>query len=1049
MTPAPHGGGGAAARAPAKAVRLRCEYMRDPLGIDAARPRLSWELSDARPGARQHAYRVSVASSVELLRAGAPDLWDTGKRVSDQTTQVVYEGHGLRSRQVCFWRVEVWDSHDIAGEASDVALWEMGLLERADWAAGWIASPDVAPLEDYRAGAAWLSVGGGDSADEPAGCRLRRRFHVAGKPLDAAVLLTARYREGLGLPTLPVFVNGRPVEEVRCSAYYERVPITEHVTGGDCEVMIGVPPEELAQGVFVAALVSVKTATSERLRVITDGEWEQCEPGRAAHPHGTGASAWHRAGEAAADDARRLGPPAPVPRPVYFRKRFELKTAPRRARLYASACGVFKLYLNGAGLPGNALSPEWTDYSKRVAYQVWDVTSRLSAGANAVAVLLAGGWYGGALGWHRTAYNYGEPPPRVLVQLEVVADDGTTTVVSDGSWRAGYGPLLRSDLYDGELWDGALASHGWDRADFDDGAWPRARVESVAAPLVAQLTHPVEVVEEIEPVSLVRRADGRWLADFGRNLSGRARVCVSAPRTSEVVVRYGELLDPAGGLDQSNLQTARCTDTFVLGAGASTQDCEPVFAYRGFRYAEVTVSPPGAVVERVSAKALQSATPDCSELECADGLVSSLHEAIVRTQKSNTLSVLTDCPQRDERLGWSGDAQVFWRTACYNAEMAALARKWLRDFADAQTPEGIFPVVVPTLRSGLPGAPGYADAPVRLAWTTYTHYGDLRVVEENWEAMQRWMGYVHSCNPRLLWTNCRDGDLGDWLALDGGAPKELCATAHWAHNAGLMAEMAGALGDAERQSHYRALREGVARAFAREYVRDDGRVADGSQSAYAFALFYELVPAPLVPAVLGRLLGRLERDGWHMSTGIFTSQMMLPLLSKHGRDDVAYRLLLQDSFPSWGHMLRSGATTIWERWDSDRAGPRMNSRNHVALGAVGEWLFRFAGGIDFDPARPGFKHVLFRPRACPRLESFAVGHRTMRGWVRSSWRAGSPGEMLFRFELPPNTTGEAHLPADGELCAEGEGPAAGVGRAGRRVYTLEAGTAEFSVKLDG
>jgi alpha-L-rhamnosidase len=1033
----------------AKAVELRCEYMPDPLGVDVTKPRLSWAISDARPGARQHAYRIRVASSNELLRVGTPDLWDTGKRLSDQTTHVVYDGGALRSRQHCFWQVEIWDRDDVRGEMSDVARWEMGLLEESAWTAKWIASPDIEPLEDYRARAKWLYASGGDPGAASRVCWFRRKFVMRGRPLNAVILLTARGREVAIVPALSVFINGELVEEIRCSAYYEQVAITEYVCEGDCEVVVSVPRSEPVKDVLVAALIRAEVAGGERLRIVTDREWEQYETEGMASLREAAASAWHPAKEAGARETEMFGPPAPHPRPVYFRKQFEVKTIPKLARLYVGSCGTFKLYLNGSVLPGNALSPEWTDYSKRLPYQVWDITPRLAAGPNALAVLLAAGWYGGALGWQRRPYNYGDPPLRLLVQMEIVESDGTTkTVTSDGSWAAGYGPLLMSDLYDGEVWDARFASPGWDRTEFDDRGWPRARVVAGVAPLlVAQRTHPVEVVEELEPTLVSERGGGHLLVDFGQNTCGRVYISLCVEQPSEVVVRYGELLDANNELDQSNLQSARCTDTFVIEAGGGTQVCGPVFAYRGFRYADIRVSPPGALIEKIVATVLQSATPATSELECANEMISLLYEAIVRTQRSNTLSVLTDCPQRDERLGWSGDAQIFWRTACYNAEMAPLAAKWLKDFVDAQTPDGIFPVVVPPLRSSLPGAPGYADAPIRLAWTTYTHYGDLQIIEENWNAMQKWMSYIHSCNPHMLWTNCRDGDLGDWLALDEGAPKEVCATAHWAYNARLMAAMARALGKAELRRYYGALQANIAQAFERKYISADGKVANGSQSAYVFALFCNLVPPDLVPAVFGRFLDCLKQYDWHMTTGIFTSQMVLPVLSSYGRDDIAYRLLLEDSFPSWGYMLRCGATTIWERWDSDRAGPQMNSRNHVALGAVGEWLYKYAGGIDFDPDRPGFKHVLFRPHFCPHVKSFAVSHRTMYGWVKSSWRASPSREVIFHFELPPNTTGAAYLPADGELWAGDEGLAHRSGRVERHVRPLEAGTAEFAVKL--
>jgi len=740
----------------------------------------------------------------------------------------------------------------------------------------------------------------------------------------------------------------------------------------------------------------------------------------------------------------------------YLRKEFGLARPVRRARLYATARGVYELYLNGARVGEDVLAPGWTDYERRIQYQTYDVTGLLAEGRNALGATLGDGWFSGFFGFDpkRRGAHYGVRPA-LLAQLEVEYEDGTTEILAtDGSWRCSTGPILFSDPLMGESYDARLEMPGWAEPGFDDSDWYGVRVEERnETPLVAQPDEGVRATGEVRAKAVTEPKEGVYVFDMGQNMVGWARLKVVGEAGTAVRLRYAEALEPDGTIYTENLRAARQTDTYVL-AGGGEEAYEPRFTFHGFHYVEVTgypgEPPPGAVTGRV----VHSATPPSGRFECSSPMVDRLQQNIVWGQRGNFLSVPTDCPQRDERLGWMGDAQVFVRTASFNMDVAAFFEKWMVDVEDAQRPEGAFPDVAPLLTgSGLidlsRGAPAWGDAGVIVPWTVYRTYADKRIIERHYDAMARWMAYLREANPELLRKNKLGNNYGDWLSPKGDyTPKDLLATAYWAYDAGLMAEMAEVVGRSEDASEYAELRERIKAAFNRAYVSPEGRVEGDTQTGYVLALHMDLLPEGLRPAAAEHLVEAIEREDWHLSTGFVGISYLCPVLTEAGRADVAYRLLLNDTFPSWGYTIEHGATAIWERWDgwTEESGfqsPNMNSFNHYSLGSVGEWLYRHVAGIDLDPQTPGYGHVVIHPRPGGGLTHARAEYDSVRGRISSAWRV--EGERFdLQITVPPNATATVHVPAaDGAEVTEGGGPA---GEAeGVELLSEDGGEAVFSV----
>ncbi|HEU19480.1 MAG TPA: alpha-L-rhamnosidase, partial [Deltaproteobacteria bacterium] len=717
--------------------------------------------------------------------------------------------------------------------------------------------------------------------------------------------------------------------------------------------------------------------------------------------------------------------------PGWFRKNFTTNNTVKKATLYASARGLFELYMNGHRIGRDVFAPEWTDYNKRIHYRTYDVTEMIQPGNNVLGAILGDGWYSGYVGWQETRGRYGLENS-LLVQLEIILADGSIqTITSDQSWKCTAGPILSSDFMMGEIYDARRELSGWDRPDYDDNAWSGVRtLTPPEAPLVAQRSEPVQVIETVEPVSVHEHAPGVWIYDLGQNITGWVRLNIRGPAGTRITLRHGERLTPEGLLYTENLRRAKATDVYVL-SGQGEETWQPRFTFHGFQYVELTgldARPPDGTV---TGCVVHSSAPPAGTFDCSDSRINRLWLNSLWSQKDNFLSVPTDCPQRDERLGWTGDAQVFSRTAGYNMDVAAFFSKWMIDIQDAQTPDGIFPDTAPRLREdgnyvgldGLGGAAGWADAGILIPWMLWRVYDDKQIIEHHFQAMVAWLDYIERTNPSGIRSHELGNNYGDWLCIPSDTTfrtqspmKTLLATAYWADDAAKLSQMAKAVGQEDESLRFEAMFERIRTAFQKEFLLKNGKLAVETQTAYLLALAFHLLPEKARKSAADFLIETIKSFDWHLSTGFIGIRHLNPVLTDIGRCDVAWRLLLNEDYPSWLYPVLHGATTIWERWNgwTQEEGffnPQMNSFNHYSLGSVGEWLYRYAAGIELDPQINGFKQFLLRPYPGGGLTYAGAEYDSIYGRIKSRWqRQGTT--LAYDITIPANTSARVYIPSD-------------------------------------
>ena len=730
----------------------------------------------------------------------------------------------------------------------------------------------------------------------------------------------------------------------------------------------------------------------------------------------------------------------------YLRKPFALKGAVKQATLYASALGLYSLRLNGHRVGDHFLAPDWTDYRKRVQYQAYDVTRMLKRGDNVLAGMLANGWYSGHIG--NGGFQFFGKTPSLLAQLEVTYADGTSErIVTDPTWKLHPGPIMATDFMLGESHDARLEIPGWDQAGLDDSAWAAARLSTNAVPpLEGQNLEPVRQVAELRAKSLAEPQPGKWTFDLGQNMVGVVRLKVKAPAGTKLTLRHAEMLNPDGTVYTVNLRGAISVDHYVC-KGTGTEVWQPLFTFHGFRYVELTGLPEKPSLGAVTGVAIASDTPRAGSFSCSDPRINQLQSNIEWGQRGNYVSIPTDCPQRDERLGWMGDAQVFIRTATCNADVAAFFTKWLVDVDDGQSPEGAFSDVNPNTM-GCGSVPAWGDAGVICPWTIYRVYGDNRVLERHLPAMTRWVEYCRAHSTGLIRDKDRGNDYGDWLSIGANTPKDLIGTAYFAYSTRLLAEAYRAVGNTDAAAKYEQLFQDIKTAFIKRYVKDDGHIFGNTQSCYLMALKFDLLPDNLRAKVADLLEADIQAKGGHLSTGFVGVSYLLPVLTEAGKIQTAFRLLMQDTFPAWLFSVKHGATTIWERWDGwtpDKGfqDPGMNSFNHYSLGSCGQWLYSAVAGIDQDSEQPGFKKIVIRPRIGGGMTWAKASYDSIRGPIASAWRV-KDGKFTLEIEIPANTTATVYVPAQNADSVTEGGKSLGK-VAGLQFLRMEEGAAVIAV----
>jgi len=1020
-----------AASARARVVSPRIDGLDQPLGLENPAPRFSWALAAGTArGVVQSAYRLTVAASPAALKAG-PLLWDSGQVASNASFDIAYGGPPLGSAQRCWWRVEAWDGAGRPATPAPAAWWEMGLLGPADWTAGWLEAEDEAMRAERLEGVHWIW----GATDDAKPRQFRWRFDLKEAPVSARLTVSAKDSlNGLWLDGTSVIKPGDRTAWGQGPSF-DLAPLTagSHVVALEAGLRLDEPRPVI--GGAVAAVLRLTFADGRTARVHATDNWTTT----LAAPDGWRARDFDDKAWPAAQPARIVPPchswvTGPAMR---LRRGFTLDKPVARARLYATALGGYEARINGRKVGDAVLAPESTDFRTHALYQVHDVTGLLKRGDNALGAIVADGWFASPFGFLDMRYVFGPPPRRFSAILDVTHDDGSRTRVETGpdGWRIAPSEILLSEIYDGETLDARREAPGWDLAGFDDDGWALARLgDKPPCALHAQVAPPIRAIQTLEPARITTPAPGVQIVDFGQNFAGWCRLKIRGKAGATITLRFAEALHPDGRLNVTSNRRALQTDTYVLRGDPKGETFEPRFTFHGFRFVEVTGYPGPLPAGALEGVVLHSDLPLTGAARVSDPTIQALWRNTLWSQRGNFLGVPTDCPQRDERMAWTGDAQIFWDAAAFNMDVAAFTRRFMGDIRAGQSATGEMPDTAPFWALGQ-NSPGWADAAVILPWTAWRRYGDTAIIDENWAAMDRWSRRLLALNPDHVWRNGRGMDYGDWLSVDAKSradvttPKALVSTAYWAHSTGLLAEMARASGREADARRLDDLKAAITQAFVAHFVTADGVVGNDSQTSHILALRFGLLPERLRAASAGRLAADIRRRGTKLSTGFLGTPHILDALADHGHAELAYGLLLQTGLPSWGYQVGQGATTVFERWDGLKDGVVTGSLNHYAFGAVSGFLYRRVVGI--DAAAPGFRRIAIRPLVDARVASASADYDSVVGRISCGWKATADG-LRLDLVIPANTTARVELPA-GRGAVVHEGSRALDGRADVRL----------------
>ncbi len=1057
---------------------LRCEYLVEPLGIDAPSPRLSWTLTPVRPGARglkQSAYRVIVASSAASVREDKADLWDTGKVASDRSVHVAYAGRPLTSHAECWWKVRVWDQNGAESAWSEPARWSMGILDAGGWKGRWIGldgGEEAGELPSTLKQASWIWFPGTiASTGAPIGTRyFRRTFTLpeGGKVRKATLYATAD-------DSFAASVNGRAVGGGQSWLTVKQFDVTTLCRPGRNDLAIAatnaesltVAPEKNPAGLL--GLLKVEFETGEPLVVPTDENWRTLNKEvagwdregfddagwRAAQASGTfGSPPW---GVVGGSDHRRL--PSRT-----LRREFRVGKEVRRATAYVCGLGFFDLHLNGRLVSDQLMNPALTGYDRRACYVTFDVTSEVRRGENAVGVVLGNGRYFAPrkdVPVPTRTYGY----PKLLLQLRLdYADGSVEDVVSDTSWKLTTGGPVRADNeYDGEEYDARREMPGWSEPGYDDSGWRRAAV--VAPPggsIEAQTIEPIRVTEVLRPVAVTTPRPGTLLVDFGQSFYGTVRIKVSGPAGTRVRVHTSFNVTPDGLLNSANDRSALNTDIYTL-KGRGVEVWSPRFKGNATRFAQVEGLPGPASVENFEGLVTHTDMEPVGQFTCSNAMLNRIYLNARWGTRMQNRSVPME-PDRDERMPWSGHPAKTSESEGYVFNVARFYDHFLHNFRAHQAEDGSLQEILP---------PYWTFNSKDIIWPSvitvipdwyYNFYGDPGPLADNYECMRRWVLFQQKAyqKPDGTVDFCNYGDWVDISWVKGTPDKRttsrpLMSTAYFYNNLRIVARAAGLLGKAEDAKQFHALAGRVRDGFnARFFNPVANTYESATQGSYVFPLAFGLVPEGHRPAVIANLVDEiLVRNGGHTSVGLVGMQWFLQVLTDAGRADVAYTVATRKTRPSWGYMVSKGATTIWERWDTDTQDGGMNGESQKILsGNLEAWLYQALGGINYDPERPGFKHVIMRPRIVGDLSSVRASYRSLYGPILSEWRV-SGRSLVWTLAVPPNTTATVYVPSsDVNAVTEGGKPAGesdGVrflrNEGGASVYAVGSGAYSFRSTL--
>ena len=1045
---------------------LTCEYRENPVGIDVARPRLSWLLpGHGANGVRQTAYRVRVASSREKLLSGDADLWDSGRVASGQSVNVEYAGRELASSLRCWWTVETWDNlgcHAVGEPAS----WVTGIMRPEDWKAKWIGANGATYGDFDLHGSKWICP---SSATPPAfevdagKWYFRRTVNVkpgevpkgacAGKQLhDIYPAFDAHGGRPVvlgiaGDDSWHLQVNGKPAASSSWGYVYDwrwlqMVDVSSVLREGDNEIVVTVDNRARGTSGMLCAFVF-----PDGRATVSDGAWESSRDGKS----------WSPVRVAAEADG---GPWGKVRRTVQwqspaFEKKFATKKPVASALLHITGVGFYEAELDGARVGDKVLDPSPTKFDKRVLYSTYDVTETLSrnGGDHTLRVLVGHGWYDVRA---VAVWNFDNAPwrglPAMIAQLEVTYADGTgETIASDGSWRQVTSPVVYDDIREGEL----LQPKGRETIDL-----PAQVVRGPSGRLTAERHPGAKVMRTIRPASVDRLPNGHWVVDFGQNMAGWARLEITGQRKGDVVtVQYAERREGDGPVSRymdGDFRYPRSfffltggwfqRDRFVC-SGEGTEVYEPRFTYNGFRYVEID-----GLQRRpdIVAKVVHTAFPDAGKFECSNDLLNKIQNIFLWSYRSNFADGYpTDCPHR-EKNGWTGDAALASEMAQYNFQNVAAYEKWIQDILDEQRFDGNVPSIVPNSGWGYAwgNGPAWDCCFTIIPWMLYVYNGDRRILETAYPGWLKYMDYTSGMASNDLVSH----GLGDICPVkEGLTPVKLVSSGYYYLDAKIVARTAELLGKTEDAKRFSELAERIRVAARREMAKDDGTYATGSQCAQGCVLHQGLVVPELREKAAARLVEAVERDKGYLNFGIHGTKYVFRALSEAGRTDLAYAMAAKQDFPSFGYWISRGATTAWE----DPYGN--SSLNHVMFGDISAWMYQYLAGIrlddsvssvaeNVDPSAVGFRRFLIAPDPVADLTWVRASHRCPYGLIRSEWKR-EEGRFSLEVEIPPNTEATVCLPSGATDVHAPNGVEPGESRKGRWTCRIGSGIYVFTAKL--
>ena len=1033
---------------------LSCEYLKDPLGIDSAKPRLSWIIKDDERGQKQTAYQILVASSPEILAQDQGDLWDSGKVACDRSIQVEYAGKPLGSQARCHWKVRVWDKDGEKSNWSETAMWSMGLLKPEDWTAKWIGYDMSSGTKSPYESAQWIWFPEGSPASAaPAGVRyFRRTIEV---PADRKLVMATM--ELAVDDSFELRVNGQKAGQGADWRTPVKVDLASMLKAGSNTLAIAA--RNAGSGSTPAGMIGalrLEFVEGEPLTILTDGEWRSFSESKEGWDlPGFDDDSWAKAQVLGASNMAPWGAGNVDARPLparYLRHEFAVKKKVKRATVHACGLGFFDLHLNGKKVNDQMMSPALSDYRKAAYYLTFDITDELKHGTNAMGAVLGNGrFFAPRLYSPARTVTYGYP--KMLLQLEIEYADGSRErIVSDEGWKfTADGPIRANNEYDGEEYDARREMPGWSEAGFDDAKWQKA--ELVSAPggeLEAQMIEPMRVTQVLKPVDITSPKPGVFVVDFGQNFYGSVRLKASAPAGTEVRIVHAYSLLPDGTLKTADNRHARATDVYTF-KGEGEETWSPIFKGQGFRRIQVTGFPGTPTVDNFEGLVIHTDVKQAGEFECSNELVNLIHQAFIRGTRMFLRSAPLD-PDRDERQAWMGDPSKDSESQAYNFHVAPFYAKWMDDVRRSQRADGSIPDVAMNWDWGrsIPWPSVFTIIP---DWFL-DFYADQNVVEKQYDAMNRWVQAMHAIN-LLPDGTIKGGPYGDWCdaySMDGKTsdsgktPDDLISTAYHYNNCRIMARAATRLNKPEDAKLFGDWAGQLKTAFNKKFLDPStGVYQGGTQCAYVLPLAFDMVPPEHRQKVIDNLVHDiLVTHKGHLSVGLIGMQWMMQVLTDIGRPDVAWMLMTNTTRPSWGYMISKGATTIWERWDSDTRGPGMNSEALLILaGNFDAWLYQTVAGIRPDPSAPGFKHVLIKPTVLGDLTWVKCHHDSPCGRIVSNWKREG-GKLTMDVTIPSNATATVFVPANKAASITESGKPAGEAE-GVKFLRMENNAAVYAV----